>query len=162
MQKGATGTSSGLWTKFYFLACGDDYKLVSLVYFLHKCQSRGLESHPSSQIFLWLTWHGIKSKVLTVIYKALKTWSLLSSCSPTTQDTWGRLLLKGHPAPCVFSLESSAPSRHHDSLPHFIYLDICVKVCLSEMPAHHCYLTLYLSFSTCHSLTHVILIHHMI
>lgn len=58
------GTSSGLWTKFYFLACGDDYKLVSLVYFLHKCQSRGLESHPSSQIFLWLTWHGIKSKFL--------------------------------------------------------------------------------------------------
>lgn len=137
---------SGMVAKVYFLACVDHYKLLLMVYSTEMQKSWFTMLFFFSKPFYDLpVSHGIKPEVLTTIYKALNTWPLLPSCSPATQDTWSRLLLQVPPCtlcPQPWELCSQLSSW----LTPTLHSGVCVKVCLSEMPAHHCYLLTLLFF----------------
>lgn len=132
-------------TKFYFLAYMNHYKLLTMVYFLHKCHLI-LQSYSFLKIFPRLTYLTCENSKLffPCFYETLKTQPLPTFCSPASKTHEGgtRCRTMLHPVSSALNALLQVVIMVHP----VTSVSVCVNVSLSETPAHHCYLRTLLFF----------------
>lgn len=131
-------TERGHADKVLFLSLYERLQTFSMVYFLHKWQN-----YAFTKLFLFpksfngspISLRKKNRKFFPWFYKALKTWPLPPSCSPTAQDTWRRHL---HPVSSALNALLSFVIMAH-SLTSFKLLCKCLPFrddCPSQLSSY--------------------------